>query len=345
MDKFISKNENNLKEKKYLDQSIKERNKVIEDFMNDMDKKIEKENYEEEEEDDFDKIENEYMRKKNEESKRKNKEKIKLIKEQNDNYEKYIKDKINEEREKIYDSNMIKKTDYENNNKTIYQKHFFPKLYQNPENIYLIENLKKREKQKMKKFYDKKNKNEERINHFNRNLSKEKLIENLKNQNIKLFKLERKNIKESHSTIKTKFKRKKNKKEEKEDKKNEEEENNSFEEFEKVFSTYRNNKLGYKSGKTRRKSQKEKNIFNKCHNNNLNNQLNEIQNYKNNRLKSDCLLPSIYKYINQNHFNGNKTFTNFSNNNYEKKSFSGNLNLNKFNNNKIQFDIILNHFE
>ena len=90
MDKFISKNENNLKEKKYLDQSIKERNKVIEDFMNDMDKKIEKENYEEEEEDDFDKIENEYMRKKNEESKRKNKEEIKLIKEQNGNYEKYI---------------------------------------------------------------------------------------------------------------------------------------------------------------------------------------------------------------------------------------------------------------
>ena len=108
-------------------------------------------------------IENEYMRKKNEESKRKNKEEIKLIKEKNDNYEKYIKDKINEEREKIYDSNMIKKTDYENNNKTIYQKHFFPKLYQNPENVYLIENLKKREKQKMKKFYDKKNKNEERI--------------------------------------------------------------------------------------------------------------------------------------------------------------------------------------
>ena len=129
------------KKKKYLDQSIKERNKVIEDFMNDMDKKIEKENYEEEEEDDFDKIENEYMRKKNEESKRKNKEEIKLIKEQNGNYEKYIKDKINEEREKIYDSNMIKKTDYENNNKTIYQKHFFPKLYQNPENVYLIENF------------------------------------------------------------------------------------------------------------------------------------------------------------------------------------------------------------
>ena len=165
MDNFGFRNQENYYcQRINNDQSINERNKIVDEFMNYIDNKNNiKKNWEDEEEDDFDKIENEYMRKKNEESKRKNKEEIKLIKEQNSNYEKYIKDKINEEREKIYDSNMIKKTDYENNNKTIYQKHFFPKLYQNPENIYLIENLKKREKQKMKKFYDKKNKNEERI--------------------------------------------------------------------------------------------------------------------------------------------------------------------------------------
>ena len=56
------------------DQTINERNKVVEDFMNDMDdKNNENNNLEDEEEDDFDKMENEYYKKREKEKNEKSK--------------------------------------------------------------------------------------------------------------------------------------------------------------------------------------------------------------------------------------------------------------------------------
>ena len=63
--KSENSNKKNQEESDMKDQSINERNKIVDEFMNYIDNKNNiKKNWEDEEEDDFDKIENEYMRKK-----------------------------------------------------------------------------------------------------------------------------------------------------------------------------------------------------------------------------------------------------------------------------------------
>jgi hypothetical protein len=329
------------------DQTINERNKVVEDFMNDMDdKNNENNNLEDEEEDDFDKIENEYMRKKNEEANKKY-------------YDDFNQIKENEEKEIIYDKNN-RKTNYdfynneENNKKSNCPKQFFPRLFQNPENLYLIEAYKMKEKHKIKKIFERKIKDEN--NKININLEKDKSKEK---QNIRIFKKTKK--KESHSLSKNKIK---NKNLKKEDTKNQEENNISFEENEILFSKYKNNKKGIKSGKP---SYNRNNIIDKLNNFNnpystlWNNKLNniiDIKNYEKSRLKSDFFLPKIKSERNENLLNNNNTFTIFNikrkkNNclNQKSKSNSKNKNLKRnfddynINNNKIQFDVILNHFK
>ena len=65
MDNFFSINKQDFYRGRINnDQTINERNKVVEDFMNDMDdKNNENNNWEDDEEEDFDKVENEYMKK------------------------------------------------------------------------------------------------------------------------------------------------------------------------------------------------------------------------------------------------------------------------------------------
>jgi hypothetical protein len=57
---------NNINENKIEDQSIAERNKIVDDFMNDMDNNIKNNEWNDDEEDEFDKAENEYKKKKEE---------------------------------------------------------------------------------------------------------------------------------------------------------------------------------------------------------------------------------------------------------------------------------------
>ena len=371
MDNFFSINKQDFYRGRINnDQTINERNKVVEDFMNDMDdKNNENNNWEDDEEDDFDKVENEYMKKKKENE-------LKNIKDKEVDLNKYKKEEINEEKETIEDNNIIKKSDFDifyNNddkNKNNYQKQFFPRLYQNPENLYLYEANKYKEKQKIKKLYERKNKKNEYedLNNF-KNLinrqNKNKENDKGKKQNIRIFKTGKKTSKESRSLSKTKFKNGKN-----EDTKNQEE-NESFEEIKSLLSKYRNNKGVVKSGRIRRPSNKEKKLFenfqnvnNNIWNNNLNNYnfQSNIQQYEVNKLKNDFILPPIYNPIQSkynNIFNGNKTFTTFSNMNGininylndKNRSKSKNKNLKKnyedniTNNNQIQFDVILNHFD
>ena len=347
------------------DQTINERNKVVEDFMNDMDdKNNENNNLEDEEEDDFDKMENEYYKKREKEKNEKNKsETIYKFKEE-ENEEKEINNNNN------YNNNIIKKSDFDifytneeniNKNNFKYRKHFYPKLYQNPEKLYLMEVNKKKEKKKMKKLYEKKIK---KIEYDELNKENEKL----KKQNIRIFKTGKKFDKESRSLSKTKIKNGK-----KEDIKNQDSNNESFEEIESLLSKYRNNKGGIKSGRIRRPSNKGKKLFENFQNiNPWNNQINNFQNNNNqydvnNKLKNECFLPPIYNPIQskyENMFNGNKTFTTFSNINgfnqlnekkrskskNKKRNFESiyncnNIYNNNYNDNQIQFDFILNHFE
>ena len=331
------------------DQSINERNKIVDEFMNYIDNKNNlNNNWDDEEEDDFDKIEHEYMKKKNEEAKIKYYEDYNKIKENEEIEEKQIiNDKYNKKIEYDFYNNE------ENNKKSNCPKQFFPRLFQNPENLYLIEAYKNKGKHKIKKIFERKIREENnKINSNNeKNKSKEK-------QNIRIFKNKKKNNIKAHSLSKNKITINKGIKE---DKKNQEENNISFEENEPLFSKYKNNKKGIKSGIP---YYKKNNIFDNIQNLNnpsstfWNNQINNIigiQNYERTRLKSDYFLPQI-SYRNENLVNNN-TFTTFNlkrkkkNNNLYQKSKSKNKNLKKnfddYNiiNNKIQFDVILNHFK
>jgi hypothetical protein len=367
MENFMFNNQGNcFSQRINNDQSINERNKIVDEFMNYIDNKNNiNNNWDDEEEDDFDKIEHEYMKKKNEEAKIKYYEDYNKIKENEEIEEKeIINDKYNRKIEYDFYNNE------ENNIKSNIPKQFFPRLYQNPENLYLYEANKYKEKQKIKKLYERKNKKNEYedLNNF-KNLinrqNKNKEIDKGKKQNIRIFKTGKKTSKESRSLSKTKFKNGKN-----EDTKNQEE-NESFEEIKSLLSKYRNNKGGVKSGRIRRPSNKEKKLFenfqnvnNNIWNNNLNNYnfQSNIQQYEVNKLKNDFILPPIYNPIQSkynNIFNGNKTFTTFSNmngininylndknrskskNKNTKKNYEDNIS----NNNQIQFDVILNHFD
>ena len=330
------------------DQSINERNKIVDEFMNYIDNKNNiNNNRDDEEEDDFDKIEHEYMKKKNEEAKIKYYEDYNKIKENEEIEEKeIINDKYNRKIEYDFYNNE------ENNIKSNFPKQFFPRLYQNPENLYLIEAYKKKGKHKIKKIFERKIREENnKINSNNeKNKSKEK-------QNIRIFKNRKKNNNniKAHSLSKNKITINKGIKE---DKKNQDENNTSFDENEPLFSKYKNNKKGIKSG---RPYYKRNNIFNNLQNLNnpsstfWNNQITNvigIQNYERTRLKSDYFLPQIKSFRNENLVNNN-TFTTFKTNNLNQKSKSKskNKNLKKnfddYNiiNNKIQFDVILNHFK
>ncbi len=353
MDNFFVNNQGSYSQRINNEQSINERNKIVDEFMNYIDNKnnINK-NWDDEEEDDFDKIENEYMRKKNEEAKKQY-------------YEDYNKKKENEEieeKEIIYDKNIRKTNNNfynneENNIKSNFPKQFFPRLYQNPENLYLIEVYKKKGKHKIKKIFERKITEENnKINSINgKDKSKEK-------QNIRIFKNSKKNNIKPHSLSKNKIKINKGIKE---DTKNQDENNISFEENEALFTKYKNIKKGIKSG---RPYYTRNNIFDNLQNLNnpsstfLNNQLSNIigiQNYERSRLKSDFFLPQIKSFRNENLVNNN-TFSTFNlkrkKNDYlnqksksKSKSKTKNLkrNLDDYNsiNNKIQFDVILNHFK
>ena len=325
-------------------QSINERNKIVDEFMNYIDNKnnINK-NWDDEEEDDFDKIEHEYLKKKNEEAKIKYYEDYNKIKENEEIEEKeIINDKYNRKIEYDFYNNE------ENNIKSNFPKQFFPRLYQNPENLYLIEAYKMKGKHKIKKIFERKIREENNKINSNYDKTKEK-------QNIRIFKNRKKNIIKAHSLSKNKIIINKGIKE---DKKNQDENNTSFDENEPLFSKYKNNKKGIKSG---RQYYKRNNIFNNLQNLNnpsstfLNNQLSNIigiQNYERSRLKSDFFLPQIKSFRNENLVNNN-TFTTLKTNNLNQKSKSKskNKNLKKnfddYNiiNNKIQFDVILNHFK
>ncbi len=326
------------------DQSINERNKIVDEFMNYIDNKNNiNNNWDDEEEDDFDKIEHEYMKKKNEEAKIKYYEDYNKIKENEEIEEKeIINDKYNRKIEYDFYNNE------ENNIKSNFPKQFFPRLYQNPENLYLIEAYKKKGKHKIKKIFERKIREENNKINSNYDKTKEK-------QNIRIFKNRKKNIIKAHSLSKNKIIINKGIKE---DKKNQDENNTSFDENEPLFSKYKNNKKGIKSG---RPYYKRNNIFNNLQNLNnpsstfWNNQINNvigIQNYERTRLKSDYFLPQIKSFRNENLVNNN-TFTTFKTNNLNQKSKSKskNKNLKKnfddYNiiNNKIQFDVILNHFK
>ncbi len=325
-------------------QSINERNKIVDEFMNYIDNKNNiNNNWDDEEEDDFDKIEHEYMKKKNEEAKIKYYEDYNKIKENEEIEEKeIINDKYNRKIEYDFYNNE------ENNIKSNFPKQFFPRLYQNPENLYLIEAYKKKGKHKIKKIFERKIREENNKINSNYDKTKEK-------QNIRIFKNRKKNIIKAHSLSKNKIIINKGIKE---DKKNQDENNTSFDENEPLFSKYKNNKKGIKSG---RPYYKRNNIFNNLQNLNnpsstfWNNQINNIigiQNYERTRLKSDYFLPQIKSFRNENLVNNN-TFTTFKTNNLNQKSKSKskNKNLKKnfddYNiiNNKIQFDVILNHFK
>ena len=325
-------------------QSINERNKIVDEFMNYIDNKNNiNNNWDDEEEDDFDKIEHEYLKKKNEEAKIKYYEDYNKIKENEEIEEKeIINDKYNRKIEYDFYNNE------ENNIKSNFPKQFFPRLYQNPENLYLIEAYKKKGKHKIKKIFERKIREENNKINSNYDKTKEK-------QNIRIFKNRKKNIIKAHSLSKNKIIINKGIKE---DKKNQDENNTSFDENEPLFSKYKNNKKGIKSG---RPYYKRNNIFNNLQNLNnpsstfWNNQINNIigiQNYERTRLKSDYFLPQIKSFRNENLVNNN-TFTTFKTNNLNQKSKSKskNKNLKKnfddYNiiNNKIQFDVILNHFK
>ena len=373
MDNFFSINKQDFYRGRINnDQTINERNKVVEDFMNDMDdKNNENNNLEDEEEDDFDKMENEYYKKREKEKNEKSKSDTIYKFKEEENEEKEINNNTNNN-----NNNIIKKSDFDifynneeniNKNNFQYRKQFYPKLYQNPEKLYLMEINKKKEKKKMKQLYEKKIRKIE-YDELNKNKENEKL----KKQNIRIFKTGKKIDKESRSLSKTKLKNGK-----KEDIKNQDSNNESFEEIQSLLSKYRNNKAGIKSGRIRRPSNKGKKLFENFQNiNPWNNQINNFQNNNNqydvnNKLKNECFLPPIYNPIQskyENMFNGNKTFTTFSNINgfnqlNEKKrsksknkkrnfesiynnnnNYNNNYNTN-YNDNQIQFDFILNHFE
>ena len=343
MDNFGFRNQENYYCQRINDdQSINERNKIVDEFMNYIDNKNNiNNNWNDEEEDDFDKIEHEYMKKKSEEAKIKYYEDYNKIKENEEIEEKeIINDKYNRKIEYDFYNNE------ENNIKSNFPKQFFPRLYQNPENLYLIEAYKKKGKHKIKKIFERKIREENNKINSNYDKTKEK-------QNIRIFKNRKKNIIKAHSLSKNKIIINKGIKE---DKKNQDENNTSFDENEPLFSKYKNNKKGIKSG---RPYYKRNNIFNNLQNLNnpsstfWNNQINNvigIQNYERTRLKSDYFLPQIKSFRNENLVNNN-TFTTFKTNNLNQKSKSKNKNLKKnfddYNiiNNKIQFDVILNHFK
>ena len=165
-EQFENKDNNNEEneqneEKENNDQSINERNKAVDDFINDLDNKdknIENEN-ENEEEDQFDKAEKEYMRKKEEEQKENNN------KNENENDENEEEEKNEEEeiddiiRKPFFEQLQVDNREniLEKTQKQIEEEHYFyPNLYKNPENLYLNEAHKSREREKMLKLYDKK---------------------------------------------------------------------------------------------------------------------------------------------------------------------------------------------